>query len=311
MTYDPVGGDTAGRTVELVGGSRYLPTESPGLAAGTTLLYTTSWAGTLTVDPGVNLPGGPTTGGAFVIDRTPDLTVPTNNPNYGKIGAISVTAGAAIDILAKGVLDLGGVNSLYDGTNGVAVTVGAGAQFNLTNVDAPGNLSGRLTIGGLTLAGTTNAWTGLLNVGQTGLTILGGSDATIRNQIIQGRVKGATDGILTSAAGLVVGYEDVTGGVEVAAAIPGDVNLDGRVDINDLTIVLANYGKSAGMTWGTGDIVYDGTVDINDLTIVLANYGQTESSMAPAMSAVPEPSVLALLAAVALGLLAYGWRRRV
>ena len=30
-------------------------------------------------------------------------------------------------------------------------------------------------------------------------------------------------------------------------ALPGDANLDGRVDINDLTIVLTNFGQT-GMT---------------------------------------------------------------
>ena len=45
------------------------------------------------------------------------------------------------------------------------------------------------------------------------------------------------------------------------------------MDINDLTIVLTNYGKS-GMTWGTGDSNSDGKADINDLTIVLTNYGR-------------------------------------
>ena len=36
------------------------------------------------------------------------------------------------------------------------------------------------------------------------------------------------------------------------ALLPGDANGDGKVDINDLTIVLANFGKTAGMNWSTG-----------------------------------------------------------
>ena len=47
--------------------------------------------------------------------------------------------------------------------------------------------------------------------------------------------------------------------------MPGDANLDGKVDINDLSIVLANYDKN-GMAWTEGDFTGDGTVDINDLT---------------------------------------------
>ena len=33
---------------------------------------------------------------------------------------------------------------------------------------------------------------------------------------------------------------------------PGDANGDGQVDINDLTIVLSNFGKT-GMAWGQGE----------------------------------------------------------
>ena len=64
-------------------------------------------------------------------------------------------------------------------------------------------------------------------------------------------------------------------GFRVASAVlPGDANLDGTVDINDLTTVLANYNQT-GMTWADGDFIGNGTVDINDLAIVLANYNAT------------------------------------
>ena len=86
----------------------------------------------------------------------------------------------------------------------------------------------------------------------------------------------------------------------------GDANLDGRVDVNDLTIVLTNFGRT-GMTWSRGDFTGDGTVDINDLTIVLANFGATEN---PSLGAVPEPATLVLLAIGALALLLIPRRER-
>ena len=87
--------------------------------------------------------------------------------------------------------------------------------------------------------------------------------------------------------------------------LPGDANGDGRVDINDLTIVLANYNQT-GMGWSQGEFTGSGTVDINDLTIVLANYN---TSLGSSLSAVPEPSCVALLGIGAIGLLASAWRR--
>ena len=87
-------------------------------------------------------------------------------------------------------------------------------------------------------------------------------------------------------------------------SVSGDANLDGKVDINDLTIVLAHYGQT-GTTWAQGEFTGDGTVDINDLTIVLAHYGQTAGASVGGMAAVPEPSTLALIGVAAIGLFGF------
>ena len=102
LVYDPVGG-TGARTVDLVGGSRYLANASVGWAAGSTIQYATNWGGTLTVDPGA------TTGGAFNIERT------------AASGPVSVAAGATLDILNGATVNITGANvdasgSYFDGT---------------------------------------------------------------------------------------------------------------------------------------------------------------------------------------------------
>ena len=107
----------------------------------------------------------------------------------------------------------------------------------------------------------------------------------------------------------IVGYgtnpSGQTNAFELRAVLPGDANLDGKVDINDLTIVLAHYGQT-GMTWAQGEFTGDGTVDINDLTIVLAHYGQSLGSSAGGMAAVPEPGPVAILWS---GLVFFSYRR--
>ena len=91
-------------------------------------------------------------------------------------------------------------------------------------------------------------------------------------------------------------------------ALFGDANVDGRVDVNDLTIVLSHFGQT-GMSWAQGEFTGDGTVDVNDLTIVLAHFGQTAGSSAAGPAAVPEPAQSPFSQGRS-GLLVYAARRR-
>jgi hypothetical protein len=69
-----------------------------------------------------------------------------------------------------------------------------------------------------------------------------------------------------------------TFGLHKLTVISGDANLDGAVDVGDLGILAANYGKTSGATWGMGDFNGDGAVDVGDLGILAANYGTGSSS---------------------------------
>ena len=78
----------------------------------------------------------------------------------------------------------------------------------------------------------------------------------------------------------------------VVAALPGDANGDGVVDLLDLDILGANFGMSPA-NYGQGDFNGDNVVDLLDLDILGANFG---AMAAEAMSqSVPEPTA-ALLA---------------
>jgi hypothetical protein len=64
-------------------------------------------------------------------------------------------------------------------------------------------------------------------------------------------------------------------GVEVIARIQGDLNGDGLVNIDDLTLVTKHFGKEAGSAgWDpAADANGDGRVNVDDLTAVTSNFG--------------------------------------
>lgn len=84
----------------------------------------------------------------------------------------------------------------------------------------------------------------------------------------------------------VIGYDPVS-------VIQGDANHDGKVDDNDLGILLGAWGT--GTTWTQGNFKGSGVVDDNDLGILLGHW--TGSA-----AAAPEPVTLALLALGGIGL---------
>lgn len=90
---------------------------------------------------------------------------------------------------------------------------------------------------------------------------------------------------------------------QVNAAVPGDTDADGDVDLEDLNNVRNNFGSSGNPVLGD-TAPFDGAVDLEDLNNVRNNFGIG----AGGSSAVPEPGALALLCLGAMvGLLA---RRR-
>jgi probable HAF family extracellular repeat protein len=109
-------------------------------------------------------------------------------------------------------------------------------------------------------------------------------------------------------------YNDTTNSSRAFALIatmPGDASLDGTVNITDLSKVLTNYDRSgSNIGWTDGDFNGDGSVNISDLSNVLTNYDSSVSAGAGGIQAVPEPSMLVLLAAGLAGLTAWVWQKR-
>ncbi len=92
-------------------------------------------------------------------------------------------------------------------------------------------------------------------------------------------------------------------GLALAPQLLGDANLDGNVDLSDLSVVLNNFGKTTS-AWTDGNFDNANTIDLTDLSDVLNNFGTTStttSSQLPTTnfqlppSPTPEPASLLLL----------------
>lgn len=78
----------------------------------------------------------------------------------------------------------------------------------------------------------------------------------------------AQDIFLTASAEITLTLE---GG---AAILPGDVNADGVVNVQDLILVARDFGKSEGFNPAC-DLVADNVINIQDLLVVARNFGRT------------------------------------
>ncbi len=82
------------------------------------------------------------------------------------------------------------------------------------------------------------------------------------------------------------------------ATLPGDANLDLKVDDADLSLLLTNFGSS-GAAWIDGDFTGNGIVDDADLSLQLTNFGTTVTSGTSAgllgnAVVIPEPATIML-----------------
>jgi hypothetical protein len=112
----------------------------------------------------------------------------------------------------------------------------------------------------------------------------------------------------------VVDIDDVKDMVtEVFRTMPGDFDLDGRVDASDY-VVWRKYNGQSG-TYLQGDATYNGSIGPDDYQVWRSNFGFVRQPLAPAgsgagLSAVPEPATAWLLAAALSSTLTLKRRKR-
>jgi hypothetical protein len=260
-----------------------------------------------------------------------------NAHSIGGVGSITidVAAGAGSIVVVNGAHQINQAVRLNDSTN---VDVAAGKVLTLSSpLTAAGGAgltklgSGKLVINNIRAAAlNANAGAieltaatvsvvsslGIQNGAQVDLTdnsmiidYAGGSPIdTIRQYLAADKLTSTAseaDTRLAYAEASALGItqfkgESVDGtSLVIALALPGDLNLDGAVDITDLGALATNW-QSAGV-WTSGDLDYSGFVDITDLGLLATNWQQSgmlgdaiEAAGLPPAS-VPEPVVLPLL----------------
>lgn len=278
-------------------------------------------------------------------DPFTDSSDPSRHLNIS-LFAPTITGGGGYAILeiSSGQKNVGNING------GQTVQVDPGASltadsFALGTLYVDGTFSLRSNSAGpeslvyLGIAGTTNAWSGVLDLANHGMVVEPGPASGVRssdllnlqNEILEGRNGGTWTGtgITSSTAAAnptvysvgifdnaILGLTSFGGGtgnadsnsILISLAHNGDANDDGTVDSQDLAI-LGSHWLEPATNWAMGDLNDDGIVNMQDLQIVENNWDAPES-FATAFSALQAqgefPGVIITPEPASLSALAFG-----
>jgi glucose/arabinose dehydrogenase len=214
------------------------------------------------------------------------------------------------------------------------LTIGGGTVTIAPN----GTNAGVSNVGGLVIAGATDAWTAKLDVNDNDAVVRSSAAnkaadlARLSNQLKQGYADADWNGngITSSTAaanaamdtGLVLvdnavfAYEEFSGQTVNADSILlkytyyGDIDANGEVNADDLTVFANNFGRTTGAGQVDGDIDFDGDVDADDLTVFANNFGKGVGAPLTSGSVEPVPEPASVFLAGVAGLVALGAMQR-
>ena len=282
--------------------------------------------GGLTNNGSIFFSGGTTTINASVL----------NNGNFTQSGPQSWSAN--LSFTNTGVASFftdtapAGASPLSFFINAGSVNFSADQHLQALNIQlgAANILSGTTRTNTLTLGGSTNHWSGTLDL-TTNKLIVEATPATkttslaaLYNQVAYGKshATGITSSTLPANTALAVIDNAVThfttfGGIPIdansiliAPELLGDANDDGHVDLSDLSTVLNNFG-GATSAWTSGNFDGASAINLTDLSVVLNNFGASNPNASTKDLALstkdfaptPQPPSLALLTLGATALL--------
>ncbi len=270
---------------------------------------TSTYSGGTTIDSGatLQLAGSVSALGQSMNIANAGSLVVASSTNQN-VGTVTGTGNVAISSGGLTAYQIRQTSLAINGTG--TVTLSPSGSGSNTNPAAPNNYNFSSNVNSLSIAGTMDAWTGTLDVGNNGLVVQygGGSDpyATIANMIHSGYANGqwTGTGITSSLARAAVllgsptpalniglidfvpnspgfgssivfeGQTITTSAVLVRMTYMDDLVLAGDMAqanaTSDALFFAANYGS--GTTWHVGDITHDGVIDTNDALLFAANY---------------------------------------
>lgn len=165
----------------------------------------------------------------------------------------------------------------YDGATPANVATSSAVSVTVDN--SPPTTPGSFTMTGNTLSSISLGWTASTdNNSVTGYrltrngTVITTTGSTTLSYIDSG-LSPSTSYTYTIVALDAAGNSSTAASLTVATVTqkPGDINLDGSVNAQDLSILLSHYGTAG--TASTGDLNGDGQVNAIDLSILLSHYG--------------------------------------